>query len=243
MHLGIRRHLDAAVTLPIRAVVRREFKTQQFKRYNERPVEFAFLFRAIARLAPRSILDVGSGTTAVPHLMRNCGPVVTATDNVRDYWPRGMTNRHYYVLDDDIRHTRLHDTFDMVTCISTLEHIVPAEEAVRSMLGRLRPGGHLVITCPYTEREHVDNVYALPGSSRAGGRKRYVAQSFSRVDLDRWFCGAGEIVEQEFWRYWTGAHWTEGTEIIPPEPSSAGRPHQHTCLLVRKLLTADGSRP
>ncbi|HEV8394014.1 MAG TPA: methyltransferase domain-containing protein [Vicinamibacterales bacterium] len=232
MGLALRRRLGAAVNIPLRALVRREYERQRFKRYNERPVEFAFVFRAIARLAPRTILDVGTGTTALPHLMRNCGAVVTATDNVRDYWPRGMTNRHFHVVDDDIRHTRLRDSFEMVTCISTLEHIVPAHEAVRSMLERLTPGGHLVITCPYTEHEHVDNVYALPESSR-GQRNSYVAQSFSRADLDSWF-KAAEIVEQEFWRYWTGPHWTEGDEIIPPEPSRANRPHQHICLLIRK---------
>jgi SAM-dependent methyltransferase len=232
MRLQLRHRLTAAASLPIRAVVRHEFETQTFKRYNERPVEFAFLFRAMAALAPQTILDVGTGTTAVPHLMRNCGPVVTATDNVKDYWPRGMVNRHYHVVDDDIRRTRLRENFDMVTCISTLEHIVPADDAVQSMLARLRPGGHLVLTCPYTEHEHVDNVYALPGSR--GRRNPYVAQSFARSDLERWFSGAAEIIEQEFWRYWTGAHWTEGIEVIPPEPSSATRPHQHTCLLVRK---------
>jgi SAM-dependent methyltransferase len=232
MGLELRRRLNAAASLPIRALVRREYETQRFKRHNERPVELAFLFRAIARLAPRSILDVGSGTTAVPHLMRNCGPVVTAIDNVKDYWRSGMVNRHYHVVDDDIRRTRLRDSFDMVTCISTLEHIVPADDAVRSMLGRLKPGGHLVLTCPYTEHEHVDNVYALAGSRGAGNR--YVAQSFARADLERWFCGVAEIVEHEFWRYWTGPHWTEGAEVIPPEPSTATQPHQHACLLVRK---------
>jgi SAM-dependent methyltransferase len=232
MRLGLRRHLDAAATLPLRVLVRREFESQEFTRYNERPVEFAFVFRAIARLAPRSILDVGSGTTALPHLMRNCGPVVTATDNVKDYWPRGMTNRHFHVVDDDIRRTRLRQTFDMVTCISTLEHIVPAAEAVRSMIERLTPGGHLIITCPYSEHEHVDNVYALPGSRGRGNR--YVAQSFARTDLDDWFRGVATIVEQEFWRYFCGARWTQGAEIIPPQPSSAAQPHQHTCLLIRK---------
>ena len=109
MRLQLRHRLTAAALLPIRVVVRHEYETQKFKRYNERPVEFAFLFRAIASLAPHSILDVGTGTTAVPHLMRNCGPLVTATDNVKDYWNRGMVNRHYHVLDDDIRRTRLRE--------------------------------------------------------------------------------------------------------------------------------------
>lgn len=102
---------------------RQEFEGQEFTRFNERPVEFAFVFRVVAETYPKKILDVGTGTTALPHLMRNCGALVTATDNVRDYWAEGMVNRHYHVLDDDITQTRLAGRFDLVTCVSVLEHI------------------------------------------------------------------------------------------------------------------------
>ena len=68
-------------------ICRTEFESQTFTRLNERPIEFSFIFRKLGETYPRTVLDVGTGTTALPHLMRNCGFLVTATDNVRDYWP------------------------------------------------------------------------------------------------------------------------------------------------------------
>lgn len=146
-------------------ICRREFESQTFIRFNERPVEFSFVFRKIGEIYPRKILDVGTGTTALPHLMRNCGSLVTATDNVRDYWPFGMVNRHFYVIDDDITATRLSDKFDLITCISVLEHIQKSDDAVRNMLSLLKSNGHLILTFPYNEKSYVRNVYKLPGSS------------------------------------------------------------------------------
>jgi 2-polyprenyl-3-methyl-5-hydroxy-6-metoxy-1,4-benzoquinol methylase len=99
-----------------------EFSGQRFNRHNERPIEFAFVFCKIAELRPRTVLDVGSGTTALPSLMASCGCVVTATDNIRDYWLNGMINKHWHVIDDDIKASRLTEQFDLVTCVSVIEH-------------------------------------------------------------------------------------------------------------------------
>ncbi|MGZ0172117.1 MAG: class I SAM-dependent methyltransferase [Planctomycetales bacterium] len=217
-----------------RRVCRQEFETQKFTILNERPVEFGFVFRKIGEIAPRTILDVGTGTTALPHLMRNCGCLVTATDNVRDYWPSGMINRHFYIMDDDITATRLADKFDLVTCVSVLEHIQKPDDAVRNMLSLLKPNGHLILTCPYSEQSYVRNVYELPGSSYGQG-KPYITQSYSRSELDRW---TGEnnatIVDQEHWQYWQGEHWTVGEQILPPKLVTSDDRHQHTCILLRK---------
>ena len=229
------RRLRALAQKPTTLFVKSEFANQRFKRYNERPVEFAFLFRCLAQLAPKTVLDVGTGNTAVPYMIRNCGPVVTAIDNVTDYWPAGMVNRHWHVVDDDIRHPRIAGPFDMVTCISVLEHIVPADKAVGSMLRLLHPGGHLVLTTPFHAPDYVPNVYELPTSASRAVHHAYVTQSHGSADLARWLSdNDAEVVEQEYWRYWTGTHWTEGQQIIPPERSTAEQPHQLTCLLIRK---------
>ena len=227
----LKRILKSVAAWPVSLVTRYEYQTQRFKRHNERPVELAFLFRHLARLAPETVLDVGTGTTALPHLIRNCGPVVTAIDNVTDYWRRGMVNRHFHVIDDDIRDSKLAGTFDLVVCLSVLEHIDPADAAVASMLARVSPGGHLLLTFPYTEDGYVPNVYDLPGSR--GARMPYVTQSFSRQDVTRW-CAGAELVEQEYWRFWTGRCWTDGDLITPPHPATATTPHQHACVLMRK---------
>jgi len=149
MKSSIRSLADRAGLLYASLLAKREYRTQQFVAVNERPVELRMVFAYLARACPRTVLDVGTGATALPHLMRNCGFLVTAIDNIRDFWPRGMVNRHYHVINDDITHTRLTQTYDFITCISVLEHIADHGAAMRSMLSLLNPGGHLIVTFPY----------------------------------------------------------------------------------------------
>jgi len=215
-------------------ICRREFENQTFMRFNERPIEFGFVFRKLEEIYPRTILDVGAGTTALPHLMRNCGFLVTATDNIHDYWPSGMNNRHYHVINDDITDTRLSDTFDLITCISVLEHIQKPDDAIRNMFSLLKPNGHLVLTFPYNEKSYVRNVYELPGSSYGKGAP-YITQSYSRSELERWLReNRGTILDQQYWQFWDGDHWTVGKQLIPPRRVTANDKHQLTCILMRK---------
>lgn len=217
-----------------RWLCRQEFESQSFTRFNERPVEFAFVFRKLGDVYPRTVLDVGTGTTSLPHMMRNCGCLVTAIDNVRDYWPAGMLNRHYHVIDDDITDTRLTGPYDLITCISVLEHVQEPDKAVRNMFSLLRPGGDLLLTFPYTEQHYVRNVYELPGSSYGQGAA-YITQSYSRADVERWLAeNGGAIVEQEYWQFWEGEFWTVGRQVIPPRIAAVTDRHQLTCIHIRK---------
>jgi len=216
-------------------ILQREYAAKKFVRFNERPVELAFVFRCIARCAPKSILDVGTGETALPALMAYCGPVVTAIDNVRDYWTAGMTNRHWYVIDDDISRTKLNAQFDMVTCISVLEHVVDPLPAVRNMVRLLKPGGYWVLAGPYTDAEHVDDTYKVPGADPTSANMPYICRSYSRQDLDLWLRETNcELVEDEYWRTWSGRHWALGERIAPPQPATK-ESGTHSCLLIRKI--------
>ena len=235
MHRSIRAGVKRLLNVCPSWTAKLEYSHQQFSRFNERPVEFAFLFRAFAQIYPQRVLDVGTGTTALPHLLRNCGSLVTATDNIRDYWPSGMSNRHYHVVDDDICNTRLEGGFDLVTCISVLEHIEDAGAAVRNMFALLKPGGHIVASFPYCERSYVRNVYDLPGSSYGQG-SAYITQAFSRTEIDHWMkSNNGEIVDQEYWRFWDGEYWTVGNQVVPPSQVTLDDRHQLTCILAKKL--------
>jgi SAM-dependent methyltransferase len=216
----------------LQTVVRAEYESQKYKRQNERPIEYRFVFEAIVRTGPQTILDVGTGETALPSLMRTCGPVVRAVDNVRDYWPEGMINRHYHVDDEDAV-KGLTGSYDMVTCISVLEHIKPHDAAVRSMLGALKPGGHLVLTCPYREEGYVGDVYRMAGAGY-GADLPYVCQMYSRAEADRWFAD-DRIVTQEYWRVFSGEYWTFGETLRPAVPVTREERHQLTCLLIQKL--------
>lgn len=218
----------------VRELCEQEYKSQIFSRFNERAIEFSFLFAAIAKYYPKRVLDVGTGTTALPHLIRNSGPLVTAIDNIKDYWAEDIVNRHYHVINDDITQTKILDLFDLVTCISVLEHVQEFDKAVKSMSSLLARNGLLVLTFPYNEGRYVENVYKLKGSSY-GQTAKYVTQSYSREQVDHWLSTFGlEILNQEYWECWTGDYWTVGQQIIPPVKVSRDKKHHLTCLLLRK---------
>ena len=219
----------------VRKVTQSEAEGQKFSRHNERSAEYAFVFRHITSCAPRTVLDVGTGTTALPAQLAACGCVVTAIDNVHDYWPAGMVNRHWYVMDDDITKTSQSAQFDMVTCISVLEHIIDHRAAVRNMMRLLRPGGHFVLAGPYTEREYVENCYRVKGADEGSQKLPYICRSYSRTELDSWLAdNGGELIEAEYWRTWTGRHWSLGERVAPPEPSNREGAHTHACFLIRR---------
>lgn len=218
----------------VRRLCAREYKGQAFVGINERPIEFAFLFRQLVDVWPKTILDVGTGMTALPHLMRNCGFIVTAIDNIKDYWPAGMTNRHYHVINDDITQTALTETFDVITCISVLEHIKDHREAMKSMYKLLNPGGRLILTCPYNENYYVPNVYKLPESSVRVDYP-FVTQAFSRNELDNWLSDSPfELHQQEYWQFFEGDFWTCGAKLAHPVQVGKEIRHQLSCLCLVK---------
>jgi SAM-dependent methyltransferase len=219
----------------VRLVTRSEAEAQRpLRTINERPAELVFVFECVRDLVPKTILDVGSGQSPLPALLKNCGAHVTAIDNVRDYWHHDMVNRHWHVIDDDIRRPRsVKPGFDLITCISVIEHIPEHIDAFRSMMGLLKSGGHLIVTMPYHERRYVDDVYKLPGAQVA--ELGYTCRSSSRATIEEWLAAAPATIErQEFWRYWTGDVWRQGEQLPRPERSTAEGEHQIGCFLFRK---------
>ena len=215
------------------SVCRAEYAAQAFHHVNERPVEYGFVFRCLLRCCPRCVLDIGTGSTALPQLMSHCGFVVTATDNVRDYWTKGMFNRHYHVIDDDITDTKLTQQFDFITCVSVLEHISDPGAAMRSIRKLLAPAGHLVLTFPYDERRYVENVYKLPGAHH-GQDQSYVCRMFSRSELAGWTEAFElKIVEQEYWEVWSGDAWAFGERLCPSRPATKDGKHHLSCILLQ----------
>lgn len=77
---------------------------------------------------------MGCSVSALSSLIRDCGCIVTAIDNITDYWSSTIFNRHWHVIDDDICETKLKkNSFDFITCISVLEHINNYDKAVANM--------------------------------------------------------------------------------------------------------------
>jgi SAM-dependent methyltransferase len=212
-----------------------EWKRPLYKFINERPVEYGFAFKWLSRICPEDVLDVGTGTTAWPHIMANCGFRVTAIDKIRDYWKGCFLNRHYYVINEDITNPEIEKQFDLVTCISVLEHIPNHRDAVKAMFGLLKPGGHLLLTFPYNEGRYVDNVYALPGAGY-GRDARGICQVFSRNEVDAWLNeNPGTIVDQEYYEIFSGDLWTFNERIYPPRKAERGGKCHLTCILIRRI--------
>jgi SAM-dependent methyltransferase len=223
-----------AAELVVGRLVAPDSRRRNGTRVNERPLEYRFVFDVATRVAPTTVLDVGTGKTSLPHLLWICGYEVTAIDNVSDYWNDGLINRHFEVLDQDITAPTLDRRFDLVTCISTLEHIPAHEAAVTAMASLVEPGGHLVLTVPYCEHEYHPNAYDLPGSSY-GQSNPYVTQIYSRAEVDRWLDETGcELVEQQYWQVFAGELWTVGEHVYPFREVSVEDRHHLSCLLLRK---------
>lgn len=178
-------------------VLLRDWKWSRYKNINERVVEFAFAFKWLSKIYPQDVLDVGSGTTSWPHVMANCGFRVMAIDKIKGYRKGGFLNRHYYVVNDDITNSKIVREFDLITCISVLEHIPNHRAAISGMFRLLRQGGYLVLTFPYNDKRYIQNVYDLPDAGY-GKSARYICQVYSRREIDTWLKeNSGIIVEQE----------------------------------------------
>ena len=221
--------------LLIKRINRRHYNQQNFRGYNERPVEYGFVLAHMRDHVPEKVLDVGTGITALPSIMRTCGAVVTAIDNVHDYWTKGMVNPHFHIIHDDITASKLTAKFDLITCISTPEHITHYDMAVENMFQLLKPEGHLIITCPYNEQDYCADVYKEPTSSELKKKHPFVTQAFSRENVTHWLgTNGGILVEQQYWQFYTGRYWTEGERIQPPVSVEANHSHQITCLKLKK---------
>ena len=113
---------------------------------------------------------------------------MTAIDNVSDYWPAGMTNRHWPVMDVDItKPDNFTDTFDATTCVSGIRtHPEPsrsdAPDYRTSEAGRF-VDRHVPLQCARTVCE---DVCRRPDVERTGPPHPYICQSFAADNLQTW---------------------------------------------------------
>ena len=215
-------------------MLREEWENPVFKDINERPIEFGFALKCLSKICPTEVLDIGSGTTAWPHVMANCGFRVTAIDKIEGYWVSDFFNRHYYIINDDITKPEITKRFDLITCISVLEHIPDHEAAIKGIFKLLKPGGYVVLTVPYNEKKYVDNVYKLPDAGY-GKNASYICQIFSRKEINMWLQeNKGRIVDQEYYDVFTGDLWTFGKRIYPPRNVNYQNKHHLTSILIQK---------
>jgi SAM-dependent methyltransferase len=212
-----------------------EFQHQAFTVHNERSIEYRFALQVLGENHPKSVLDVGAGTTAWPHLLRDCGYAVTAIDNVRDYWPEGMVNRHWEVLDLDIvdPKDKLAKNFQAITCISVLEHIEDHARAMQNMACLLATGGVLILTTPYPHYHPYSNVYRHP-DALYGKDISYICRSSSESELNEWLATDLKLERRELWRLFTGPVGATGQRCTWHLATQENEPHQLGCFAFRK---------
>jgi len=212
-----------------------EYKLQKYSKFNERVIEYKFVFDALVDIYPKSLLDVGTGASSIPHLLSKCGINVTAIDNIHDYWSIGMFNRHFHVINSDITKEELNKKFDAITCISVLEHIENFNDAITTMINYLKKKGHLILTFPYNEKRYIENVYDLDEASY-GKDVQFICHVFSRNEIDNWLnLNNCRIIKQEYWQIFTGDYWTFGKPNYPPRIVDKNEKHHLTCILLQKM--------
>ncbi len=185
------------------------------------------------KLCTGKVLDIGPGKSSWPHLMSTCGFDVTAVDKMDGYWS-SFFNRHYLIENDDITNPRTKEKFQFATCLSVLEHIPDHHKAVVNMHDLLVPGGYLILTFPYNENIYDADIYKHPNAGY-GQNANFITQVYSREQIDGWLADTSfEIVEQEYYKVFTGELWTMGDRVTPCEQTTATELHQLTCILLRK---------
>jgi SAM-dependent methyltransferase len=231
---AIRRAHHTGIRALLTPVLKSEWETAPPPEINEGAVQYPFALRALTDRAAHHVLDVGTGTTAWPQLLVGCGFNVTAIDEVAGYWgPNGFFNRHFYVQQADIRKPTLSARFDAVTCLNVMSTLSDDHAALGGMLTVLRPGGHIVLTFPYSETQSVADVYEHPGAGYGQGA-RYRCRVYSRADLDAWLDTLRvELVEQEYYRMFRGELWTMGGRDLP-RPVSVTDHHHFTAVVLRR---------
>ncbi len=196
----------------------------------ERVVEYQFALCALQFANGQRVLDIGQGPCpAFWYLLNTIGYVCTATDisqrGVIQFSYKGGTSKpptygkFPLFMMDDISQSKLPDgSFDVVFCISTLEHIPQFDAAVVNMHRLLVTGGLLVVSVPYSHTKHIHNVFAEPYHPK--GTTGFT-QSFSEVDVGRWRGMFDRTLHMEFWKCWTGGFWRQGKRLPVPKTAVA----------------------
>lgn len=151
-------------------------------RWPFRRLEYSFVLDAIDRIgpAPLACLDVGCGATGLPHVLAKRGHTVQACDYDRHLIGE-LTNRRVcdllattvgYTFQDATALQFASDTFDVVACVSVLEHIPAPHDlrAVDEMIRVLKPGGLFVLTIDYS-----------PTSATSQGRRQHYLERAQRI--------------------------------------------------------------
>ncbi|GFK92595.1 Ubiquinone biosynthesis O-methyltransferase [Fundidesulfovibrio magnetotacticus] len=194
---------------------------------SERLAEYSFVMNKLRTIPGRRLLDVGTSRTSLPNLLHACGFEVVALDASEQF------NTCFYVELGDIVTKKFDTQFDIVVCVSTLEHIFDCDAAMSNMYRLLRSGGHLIVTFPYSDNCPVNNIY-----EHCGGDLPWpgaLTRIFARVDVDRWISNDGwRLVAEEYFNVWGSDYCNQSVAAFPVVPVSISEEHDVACLIFSK---------
>lgn len=181
------------------------------KRYprvvTERLSEYEFVIRHVREKCTGKILDVGTGPSSFPHLLQFSGYNVTCIDKKNSFW-KYFFNRHIEVIDDDICYPKHADKYQIITCISTFEHIPDWKRALTQMSLMLEKGGYLIMTFPYNRVTSMPDVYE--------GKENFTTKVFNASEIEVMEEYASlKVEDMMLFDCFTGELWGQGERCIP----------------------------
>jgi uncharacterized UPF0146 family protein len=214
-------------------ILKLEQKKRPFPEINERATEYSFALRHMRKLCNGKVLDIGPGKSSWPHLMSTCGFNVKAIDKIDGYWT-SFFNRHYKIYNDDITNPKTTENFQFATCLSVLEHIPDHCSALINIHNLLDKDGYLILTFPYNENVYDKDIYKHPNAGY-GQTANFITQVYSRNEINSWLSSTSfQIIDQEYYKVFTGEMWTMGDRVSPCEQTSKSELHHLTCILLQK---------
>lgn len=214
-------------------ILRLEEKKRPFPVINERATEYGFTLKHMQKLCSGKVLDIGPGKSSWPHLMSNCGFNVKAIDKMDGYWS-SYFNRHYRIYNDDVTNPKTKEKFQFATCLSVLEHIPDHRSAIINIHNLLDTDGYLILTFPYNEKIYDKDIYKHPNAGY-GQKANFITQVYSRQEINYWISDTTfEIIDQEYYKAFTGEMWTVGDRVTPCERTTNSDLHHLTCILLQK---------
>lgn len=204
---------------------------------NERSIEYEFILNKILEEKCIDILDVGTGSNSFSSMLEHCGYNVTATDLKKGSYWANFSNRHIYVVKDDIINSDIKKNFDAILCVSVLEHISDFNNAVKGMVKLLKNDGLLIMTFPYSDDIYCDNIYKLDDADSISKKFRYIGQSFSKKEIEQ-FCSSNdlEVISTQFAKGWSGKFWRTGQRYSFPKKVSNAKDANVGCFLFKKNI-------
>ena len=217
----------------MKPILNLEQKKRPFPVINERATEYGFTLNHMRKLCTGDVLDIGSGKSSWPHLLSTCGFKVKAIDKIEGYW-NSYFNRHYKIVNDDITNPSTKAKFQFATCLSVLEHIPDHRSALTSIHQLLESNGYLILTFPYIEQVYHEDIYTHSNAGY-GQDANFITQVYSRAEINQWLSDTSfEIIDQEYYKVFTGEMWTMGDRVTPCEQVSKAELHHLTCILLQK---------